>query len=224
MKLEKALAAAALLTLSATSFAGATLTFEGVGDLNAVNTFYSAQNISFTGNNLSYVSALADGSGLFTDAPSGVTAVGLSASNSSYSFIINVLNGFTSSLELYFGTQGTASGLVSIFSAANGAGTKLASFTLSSISQDGCFDDNFGDVVCNWASISKAFEGTAYSIVVTGVQGSTDPRGNLFLDNITLGGSTPSLDVPEPASLALLMAGIGAAALNTRRRKSGTAA
>lgn len=217
MRLIKTLAVGAMSALSAACFAGPTLDFEGIGDLQDVGDFYkAAHGISFSAEAFSIVSRVAGGSGLFKNTPSPHTAVGIFGSNGNQaSFVLNISGGFENAFALSFLTRGTAFGDVRIYDQLDGQGQELTAspLALNTISQTDCTDPVLGPVACEWRQVSTSFQGKAYSVRVTG----TDRL--LFVDDLSLDGGTTPTPVPEPGAMALVLAGFGAAFIGGRRRR-----
>lgn len=220
MRLIKTLTASVLSSLSLACVAGSTLTFEGVGDLQTVGSFYADKGISFGGDAYGIVSVVSNGSGRFKNTPSGSTALTLISNDEDVSFIVNISAGFQSELDLWFSTQRGGAGEIRLYDQINGLGNELtaAPLALDPVSQTGCVDPVFGAMICQWRETGISFQGTAYSLRISG-----SAEGLLFIDNLRLG-AADSNNVPEPASLALALAGVGAAALTRRRKAAVTAA
>lgn len=220
MKLVKTFAAIGLLAGACTAQAAVTLNFDSLSDASPVgSSYFPAYGISFGANALAVGSQAADpnNSGAFQNQPSGTMAVLLFDESlpASTSFTVNVQSGFDGG----FGTAYTnisrnnaSAALISIYDALDGQGNLLGTVELGYRNQDGC-NSSFA---CNWGlDFGTTFNGRAYSIVVSGA------NGGLFLDDMRFGvQDPPDGRVPEPASLALALAGFGAALLGGRRRKT----
>lgn len=127
----------------------------------------------------------------FTNAPSplGVAFVQLDGSVNTAAYM-NVAAGVTGGLSFHY--AGTEAATINAYSGLNGTGTLLGSITLSAT----------GDY-STWKQTVLSFGGSARSFDLTGLNGVA------ALDNIAA--------VPEPSSIALLLAG-GALLLARRRR------
>lgn len=218
MNIVKACATAGLLTLASLAQASVTLNFEGLTDDTPVGAAYLASHgITFGANALAVGSQAADASfsGLFTNTPSGVMAAVVFDENNPLtgSYRINVLGGFEGSLSLSYLTRlSNAGGNVYGVRLFDELGGDLFQAALASVPQDGC-----GILACNWRSTGELqFTGRAFSVEIYGNNGA------LFVDDLTFGAQDGR--VPEPAGLALVLAGFGAAAVGTRRRRQGTSA
>lgn len=127
----------------------------------------------------------------FTNAPSplGVAFVQLDGVVNTAAYM-NVAAGVTGGLSFHH--AGTEAAVISAYSGLNGTGTLLGSITLAAT----------GDYA-TWQKSVLSFAGSAQSFDLTGLNGVA------ALDNIAA--------VPEPSSIALLLAG-GALLLARRRR------
>lgn len=153
-----------------------------------VNDTYAAQGVSFT--NVLGLSNDADFT-YFSGAPSpmGVAFVQLDGDVNTAAYM-NVAAGVTGGLGFHY--AGTDTATISAYSGLNGGGTLLGTISLSAT----------GDYA-TWNAAVLSFSGTALSFDLTGTNGVA------ALDNISA--------VPEPSSIALLLAG-GALLLARRRR------
>lgn len=180
------------LGLASPAFAAAPLSidFEKNWDANApeVNDTYAAQGVSFT--NVLGLSNDPDFPA-YSNAPSplGVAYAQLDGIVNTAAYM-NVAAGVSGGLSFYY--AGTDTATVKAYSGLNGTGTLLGSVTLSST---GGYD--------SWNKTLLTFSGSAKSFDLTSTAGIA------ALDNIAA--------VPEPTSVALLLAG-GALLLARRRR------
>ena len=208
-------AAIASLALGVAGVASAdvvTLTFEGVGDFNAVGDFYNggaggSLGVSFSGDTLALVDLDAGGSGNFANEPTGDTVMFFIDANNS---ILNMAAGFTTGFSFFYSSSTAAT--VEVYDGLNGTGTKLGSLNLTAQGfGNNCKGDPTGDF-CNWTAIGVSFAGTAKSINFAGTANQTG------FDNITFGSSTPGGGtVPEPTTLALVGAALLAAGAARRK-------
>lgn len=214
-KIAAFLAPLAMATAMQASAAPVVLTFEGVGNLAAVNEFYnggtdSAGNaganygISFSNTSLGIIDEDAGGSGNFGNEPSASTVLFFLSGGAA---TMNVAAGFETGFSFFYTSAFT--GFVNVYSGLNGTGDLLATLNLAA-NTGSCAGDPGGSY-CQFDPVGVAFEGIAKSV---DFGGSAD---RIAFDNITLGAAVPVGEVPEPASLALL--GLGALAFGARRRR-----
>ncbi|WP_448579005.1 PEPxxWA-CTERM sorting domain-containing protein [Thermaurantiacus sp.] len=203
-----AAAAAALASVPATA-AVTVLTFEGIGNLNPVGTFY-APNYIFSPATLAVVDADAGGTGNFANEPSPNTIMFFLDANNA---ILDVPGGFTTGFSFFYTSSTAAS--VTVYDALGGTGNVLATLNLVANAFGGCPGDPTGAFAC-WDPVGVSFMGTAYSIDFGGTANQTG------FDNITFGSDRPG--IPEPATWAMLIAGFGLVGFAARRRRVALAA
>jgi hypothetical protein len=199
-----------LLALSASAYAnsGELLNFQGLGNLQQVGNFYNGSGLSdtpnygvvFSSNFYGLRSTANNGAGNFNPTPLGTPPIFIMGPNNGSMAMgtMNVTNGFSSGLNLFFSFNPSVAGqtvTVTIWSGTNGTGTVLATLALSS---NACASSPY---YCQWTQIGTSFSGTAHSVTFS------TPPNQLGLSDITLGSSTTA--IPEPSSIYLL--GIGAA-------------
>jgi PEP-CTERM motif len=169
-------------------------------------------------------SAALGASGTFSNSPSGSTKalVFVSATNA----VMDVSGGFNTGFAFYYSAEdgnpvGTVVGSVAVWSGLDGTGTMLGLVNImdTTTDTDPTYDFALYDV---WAIGSLAFDGTAESVVFSGLE------NNVLFQVVSIGTTTPNLDppdepapvaTPEPESLALLGAGIACLGMIVRRRR-----
>lgn len=168
-------------------------------DVTSFSPIADALGVSFGGDALGLVND--EYSTFFTHAPSSIgvmTPVGAEA-------YLNVAAGFSTGLSLHYSSSSDVLNAVQIWSGLNGTGSLLASINLSNNAQaGGCSDSPY----CHFEQAFAAFSGTAYSVTFGNATYAA------AFDNVHVGA------VPEPESLALMLAGGGVALLAVRRRRA----
>ena len=202
-------AAAAILAAAPASAAVVTLTFEGIGDLNPVGSFYGP-TYTFSTATLALVDSDAGGTGNFANEPTADTVMFFQDANDA---ILDVAGGFTTGFSFFYSSSTAAS--VNVYDGAGGTGNILATLNLTAQGFDNCVGDPNGSY-CNWTAVGVLFSGTALSINFGGTANQT------AFDNITFGSDTPV--IPEPATWAMMITGFGLVGFAARRRRSGAVA
>jgi MYXO-CTERM domain-containing protein len=190
---------------------------DGSGSIAVGDRYLASDGVQFTGSALGVSSLLCVtdpdnevGFG-FIDAGGGCGGAVLlfTGGTTDPTFTINFAGGFTAgSSFLYSAIRGSGVS-VEVFDALDGKGTGTAQ---SALTTDTC--DLPGVTFCSWPELKLAFLGTAYSIVISGVNDS------FMLDNLSLlaAGPTNPNPTPEPASAALALGALGALGWTRRRR------
>jgi hypothetical protein len=210
MRINFAGAAAILFAMvfASSAFADIVLTFEGLTDNQAIGNYYNGGaggnlGVSFGADSLALISNTAGGSGIFTNAPSGTTvAYFLSGPGD----VMNVAAGFTAGFSFFYADQVGFTGSVDVYSGLDGTGSLLASLSLPSTP----------DPYNVFVPIGVAFAGTAQSVIFGGA------ADFIAFDNITIGSQTPQGAIPELSTWAMLLlgfAGIGFVAYRKRRHQ-----
>jgi hypothetical protein len=214
------LGALGLLALLSASANAQVLTFEGLGNVEAVANFYNGGTggngsgpgpnfgITFGASALALIdSDVPGGSGNFANEPSASTILFF---NSGTGAIMNVPAGFTTGFSFFY-TSISNVGIVEVFDGLNGTGNLLATVNLPFVPSSGQGDPT--GQFDTWTPVGVNFAGTALSVNFGGT------ANQIGFDNITLGSSTPggANAAPEPTALALL--GLGVLGFTVARRR-----
>lgn len=168
---------AAGLLCTGAAHASVVLTFEGLGDESPIGNWYNGGGggnlgITFGPDSLAIIEASAGGTGNFSNPPSGVTvAFFLSGPGD----VMDVPAGFNTGFSFFYADQVGFTGSVTVWSGLDGTGTELASLSLPSTP----------DPYNVWVPIGVSFSGKAESAVFGG------SANYIGFDNITLGSATP---------------------------------
>jgi hypothetical protein len=218
--MKKLLSAAALsLVVSVPAFAAnVTLNFDATpGYINSILDAYNGGTDSLGQSGPDYGVSFTDAVvGLSNDAlgpyylnaPSPLTTIAAYDSTA----VMNVSSGFAGSLKFYYsslsteatGALETQQDVVKIYSDLNATGTLLATVSLFSNAQLGCTGAQF----CRFDQTSVQFAGIARSVSF-GANAQT-----VLYDNINI------TTVPEPTSLAMILAGVSVLSFVAVRRRS----
>lgn len=195
------------------------LDFEGVGNLAAVLDFYNGgtdgngnsgtnYGVQFGGGALGVIDADAGGSGNIANEPSPSTVLFFLQGSA----ILNVAAGFDTGFSFFYSAANNP-GFVNVWSGLNASGALLGTINLPA-NGSSCGGDPNGSFNC-WTPVGLPFAGTAMSIDFAGT------ANQIAFDDVTFGSDVPGGgNVPEPASLLLIGAGIGAGFLRRRQRQA----
>ncbi|GAB1342538.1 PEP-CTERM sorting domain-containing protein [Gemmatimonas sp.] len=118
------------------------------------------------------------------------------------------MNGFS-----FFYSAANTGGSFSVWSGLNGTGDLLASLSLGTTPSTCGIEYTAG--FCPFVAAGVNFAGVAKSVTFAGA------ANQIVFDDVTFGNSKPGVSVPEPASAALLAAGMaGLVGVARRRRKA----
>lgn len=175
------------------------LTFEGLGDLAPVGSFYNTApqdyDVVFSQNALALVDSDAGGSGNFGGEPSASTALTFTTGTG---ITLDALSGFSTGFSFYYSAINFG-GNVNIYDGSGQSGTVLASLNLTTTPTNGAPDPT--GTFSPFVPIGVLFSGTARSV---GLMGTAN---EIVFDNITLGSNIPGR-IPEPGTLVLLGGGL----------------
>lgn len=132
------------------------------------------------------------------------------------SAILNDAAGFDTGFSFNYSEINTQGGFINVWSGLNATGMLLASFPNLPLTPSGC--PGFPGAYCPFVPFGVSFAGIAHSVEFGGVADS------VVFDDITFGSVAPG-SVPEPATWALMLLGIGGlgAVARDKRRKQATA-
>ncbi|GAC13801.1 PEP-CTERM sorting domain-containing protein [Aliiglaciecola lipolytica] len=126
---------------------------------------------------------------------------------------MNVAAGFEDGFSFFY-TAINQGGSVQVFDDLDGTGNLLATLNLD-VTSSTCGGE-FGAGFCPFVAAGVAFDGIAKSVNWGGV------ANQVVFDDVTFGSATPGeidVDVPEPASIAMLGLGLAGMVSMRRRRK-----
>jgi hypothetical protein len=189
------------------------LDFEGIGDRNAIGSYYGGgagtnHGVTFSDAAQALVDSDAGGTGDFANEASPDTIMILSAA--APNAVMNHQAGFTGTLS--FSYTSTAIAVVHVYSGFDLLGTQVATVVLDPSNDDNCAGDPSGKF-CSWTAITMAFQGVAHSIDFRSPAGATGWE-NVSFDSLAVGA------VPEPGTWALMtlgLAGLGGLQRKVRR-------
>jgi PEP-CTERM motif len=200
-----------------------TLTFEGLGNLESVGNYYNGglggngsgpgpnDGIVFSTNSLALIEDNHGGTGNEGGEPTGDTGLFFLSGGAD---TMDVAAGFTTGFSFFYSAP-FDTGSINVYSGLDGTGTLLATLALPLTANgavSGC-PDNPGANFCPFVPIGVNFSGVAESVNFGG------SANQIVFDNITLGSSIAGGSAPEPASVLLLLSGIGAVGLLYRRQR-----
>jgi hypothetical protein len=115
---------------------------------------------------------------------------------------MNVAIGFVDRIDFHYSSEWFVAQGVNVYAGLNGTGDLLASFNLIGNFQRGC-----NTPYCRFDQLGGSFAGVAHSVTFGNAVG-------VGIDNVSI------TAVPEPASYAMLMAGLLAVGFMVRRRQA----
>jgi hypothetical protein len=199
-----------LLSLAVAHATVITLTFEGLMNNEPITNYYNgglgglgsgpgpSDGIVFSSNSLALIEDEGGGSGNFSGEPSLDTVAYFLSGGAD---TMDVAAGFTTGFSFFY-TADTSPGTVKVYDGLDATGNLLATLTLPVNPAGTCATDP-GSGFCNFTAIGVTFAGTAKSVDFGGT------ANQIAFDNITLGSSIPGGSVPEPATLLLMLIGLG---------------
>jgi hypothetical protein len=220
MRRTSALFALLLAAPAAASAQVTVLDFEGLDNFASVGSFYSGVGAVFSDNALAgcFVTFQSNSCGNngsrggFGDPTSAATGMFFLDGGST---LVNVALGFNTGFSFFYSAPGSPAS-VQLFDGLNGTGNVVGAFVLPTTVSATCGPDYGSVIFCPFTPIGVAFDGTARSVVWSGV------ANQVVFDDITFGSDTPGRQdvVPEPATMTLLATGLAGMAAARKRRKT----
>ena len=191
-----------------------TLTFEGLQNNEQVLNYYNGgfggngsgpgpnYGITFGADTMALIEGADGGTGNFSNPPSGDTVMYFLSGPGD---VMNVAAGFTTGFSFYYADQVGFTGSVQVYSGLDGTGTLLANISLPSTPSP----------YTVFVPIGVSFAGTAESVIFGG------SANYIAFDNVTLGSETATGSVPEPSSFVIAgLGGLGFFGYGWRRRRA----
>jgi VPDSG-CTERM motif len=197
-----------LFLLGSSAAQAVVLTFEGLQDNEPINNYYNGgtggfgsgpgpnYGINFTSDSLALISTAGGGTGNFSGNPSGDTIMYFLTGADT----MNVAAGFTTGFSFFYACQVGFTGSVDVYSGLNGTGSLLGTLSLPPT-------PNPYNV---WVPIGVTFGGTAESVIFGGA------ANFIGFDDVTLGSATPGVPDSGSTIMLLGMAFAGIAALKRK--------
>jgi hypothetical protein len=121
--------------------------------------------------------------------------------------VMDVAGGFNTGFSFFYAAPGYT-GSVQVYSGLDGTGTELASLPLN---LNGGYCDGYSQTYSCWSSVGVSFAGTAESAIFSGT------ANYIAFSDVTLGSAAPG-PVPEPSTLLMFGSGVLGLAGALRRK------